>query len=169
MIEFDSLQAEASAPISKTGKPFSKDRYSIFLCVDDIYTSIHTHTRTKAEARRASRILASNAGFYIEQAGMMPHLFQQLSAQREGRPLLPALGDTVWLTKDVAGRPAGSPMLVTESGWRAEDEGSLPENTFPIMGLPLTDDRPDPDYIPFPLALDEYTTAEPQAEPEVAE
>lgn len=155
------VEATANAPIYKTGKPFSKERFTIFLLVDDIYTSIHTHSRTLAGAHVAARALSRDAERYIEEAGMMPWLFAKITAKASGRPELPFVTDTVWLTKDVAGLPKGAPLLVVESGWRLEDEGCLPENTFPIMAVPLTDGEPDPALSPFPLALDEYTTIPP--------
>lgn len=156
---FSIIPATATAPIHKTGKPFSKDRYSIFLLVNGIYTNVHAHARTRHGASVASRALAGNAQEYIEEAGMMPALFQQISNAANGRTPLPLPGEAVWLTKEVAGLPVGTMLYVTESGWREEDEGCLPENTFPVMAIPLKDGNPDPEFASFPLSLDEFSTA----------
>ena len=156
---FSIIPATATATVIKTGKPFAADRYSIFLLVNGIYTKVHAHARTKSCARAAARQLMANAQEYIEEAGMMPALFQQISAEADGRTHLPLPGEVVWLTKEVAGLPVGSMLYVVESGWREEDEGCLPENTFPVMAIPLKDGKPDSDAAPFPLSLDEFSTA----------
>lgn len=149
------IDAAATAPITKTGRPFTKYRYTVSLNINEFRTTIHAHARTKIGARKAAHALASEAQFYLEQAGLMPVIYQKLLAQAEGRPELPALGSSVYLTKEVAGLPAGTECLVTESEWNPEDEGAAPENTFPIMALPLGTKE---EFNPIPLALDEFTT-----------
>ena len=153
------LEATASTPITKTGKPFTKYRYTISLKVDELETALHAHARTYWGARKAARHLGQEAEFYIEQAGLMPMLFQVLSAQAEGRPILPAVGQSVYLAKEVAGLPEGTECLVTESEWSTEDEGCLPENTFPVMVWPIGSEG---EVSPFPLAMDEYSLTAPK-------
>lgn len=148
------FEAAASAPITKTGKPFTKYRYTVSLNINEFQTTIHAHARTKIGARRASHALASEAEFYLDQAGLMPVIFEKLLAIAEGRPELPPVGSTVRLTKEVAGLKAGTECLVTESEWNPEDEGAAPENTFPIMALPLGTKE---EINPIPLALDEFS------------
>lgn len=152
------IEAVAAAPITKTGKPFSKYRYTISLNVNEVGTAIHAHARTKAGARKASRLLASEASELLEESGLMPTLFQKLIAAADGRPELPAVGSIVYLTKEVAGLQAGFPLLVTESEWTEEDADSHPENAFPVMAWPLNRD----DLSPIPLALGEYSTTVPE-------
>lgn len=155
------VEATASAPITKTGKPFTKYRYTISLMINELNTTIHAHSRTKAGARVASKALASEAEAYLEEAGLMPVIFQKVMAAREGRPELPAIGTHVWLTTEVAGLPEGTKCLVIESEWTEEDRDLLPENTFPITVMPvnLSEGEVEGGIPTFPLALGEFKLA----------
>ena len=148
------IETEAKAYIYRTGRLFSRKRYTVALYIGEIETPIHVHARNYAGARDCAMYLAEHAEDILREHGLMSHAYEQVKHARLGDPSLPKVGEVVYTTEDIGFYTAGTECVVLDSGW---DEAEVGEFQFPLTVSPVD----EPSEVRIPLRLSEFTREHP--------
>lgn len=136
------ITARANVAITK-GHPFQRNRYSLYLFINDMYTGLSWSVNRK-QARTMPQRIVDNAALLLETYGLMDAVYGKVSGHE-----LPAAGTKVRLTGELGPFPKGHVGTVVTSYW---DEGVSPDNQYPVtVALSHGDNRGN-----FPVSLSEF-------------
>jgi hypothetical protein len=145
------IDTEAKAYVFKTGRLFTRRRYTVVLYIGDIATEIHAHAPNFRSAAECGRYLTKNAADLLREHGLMSHAYEQVRHARLGDPSLPKVDERVYLTEDIGPFAEGTECVVLTSGW---DEAEVGEYQFPITVYPIGESQD----VRIPLRITEFST-----------
>lgn len=132
-----SVQVLAKAVVTRTGRRFTRDNYTVRLTLNGIDTGLHVHCGRK-DRKDASQWLVDNANELLDDAGLLEPFIALFDVNDEAPALKAKLlskGDRVSLTVDLGPKyPEGTKGTIVRVD--EDDDSHSPENYYPYLWAP---------------------------------